>query len=383
MKTLTRQWSSADGWTDPLPAAESESEKHNVLVLCFWSASIDPGPALADLRSAMPSAIVVGCSTAGHIVDREVTDWDFVATIVEFRDTEIRGTLVRVNGRDESRDAGMQLGKELLAMSETPPQAVLMLTDGLGIDGSHVTSGINVVMPAEVPISGGLAGDSARFEETFVTLNGETASSAAVAIGLWGENLVINHGVAGGWQPFGPQRVITKSEGAELLELDGQPALELYQRYLGDHADELPGSGLLFPLQISSPDGKQSLVRGVNDVDTVRKSMRFSGDIPVGWNAQLMRASIDRLVDGAINAANQSLLQPAQEGTLAFAVSCVGRRLVLRERAGEEIEACLQVLGDNVTLRGFYSYGEIAPVDGFVGLHNQTMTLTTLAERVP
>lgn len=381
MKTLTRQWSSVDGWSEELPS--SQPGTLGTLVLSFWSAKTDASRAIADLEAALPGAVIVGCSTAGHIVGSEVTDVDFVATIVEFKATEVFASMVTLNDRDESRDAGLRLGKNLLAHHDEPPQAVLVLTDGLGVDGSHLSGGLTVALPPGVPVSGGLAGDGALFEETFVCLNSEIKSSAVVGIGLWGDDLVVNHGVAGGWQPFGPQRIITKSEGSELLELDGQPALELYQRYLGDHADELPGSGLLFPLQISSPDGKQNLVRGVNDIDKERKSMRFAGDIPVGWSAQLMRTSIDRLVDGAVSAANQSLLDPAEDGTLAFAVSCVGRRLVLRERAGEEIEACLQVLGDRVTLRGFYSYGEIAPVDGYVGLHNQTMTLTTIAERAP
>ena len=67
--------------------------------------------------------------------------------------------------------------------------------------------------------------------------------------------------------------------------------------------------------------------------------------------------------------------------TLAIAISCVGRRLVLGERTEEETEATLDVLPDGTQQIGFYSYGEISPLSsGRCDLHNQTMTLTTISE---
>jgi len=50
----------------------------------------------------------------------------------------------------------------------------------------------------------------------------------------------------GGWDPFGPERLITKSKENILYELDGQSALELYKKYLGEHAKVFPQQDFCF-----------------------------------------------------------------------------------------------------------------------------------------
>lgn len=175
---------------------------------------------------------------------------------------------------------------------------------------------------------------------------------------------------------------MTRSRGNVLFELDGQPALALYKSYLGEHARDLPGSALLFPLLLEDAGGGAGLVRAVLGVDEAAGSLTFAGDVPEGTSARLMKANFDRLVDGACGAATASLhgLDGAA-AELALLISCVGRKLVLRQRVEEEIEAVREVLPQAV-LAGFYSYGELCP-QGSVGsceLHNQTMTITTLGE---
>lgn len=171
-----------------------------------------------------------------------------------------------------------------------------------------------------------------------------------------------------------------------LYELDGRPALGLYKAYLGDRASGLPATGLLFPLAIrtSQAEGKV-LVRTILAVDEATQSMTFAGDIPEGVFAQLMRANFDRLIQGASEAATLTFDHHngshADSPTLSIAISCVGRRLVLGERTEEEIEATLEILPKGSRQIGFYSYGEISPYkSGACDLHNQTMTLTTIAE---
>jgi len=330
-----------------------------------------------------PDAIILGCTTAGNIVGEVVCDSELIATLVEFTSSELHAAKARLTKPEDSHQAGLKLGMELAHLRGSLPNAVLVISDGLIVNGSDLVAGMVDQLPG-VPISGGLAGDGPNFERTYVALGDELLRNSVVAVGIWGDQLLVNHGSAGGWEGFGPQRLITASHGSTLLELDGQPALELYRRYLGEDAQRLPSSALLFPLRITSPDETRSLVRTVLAIDADTQSMRFAGDVPAGWSAQLMRTTIDRLVDGAQSAATSSLIptQRADEDVLALAVSCVGRRLVLGERADEEIEACADVFGPGTTLRGFYSYGEIVPWDGFVGLHNQTMTLTTITERL-
>jgi hypothetical protein len=171
-------------------------------------------------------------------------------------------------------------------------------------------------------------------------------------------------------------RKITKSEGNTLFQLDHKSALELYKRYLGDEADKLPGSALFYPLQVSNPaNPEQTVVRTILGIDEATGAMTFAGDMPEGWTAQLMFGEVDGLIAGAGEAGKAA--RGANSNSFAMLVSCIGRRLLLGQRATEEVRAVVDAL-DGIAHAGFYSYGEISP-NGFQGtcnLHNQTMTVT-------
>jgi hypothetical protein len=233
-------------------------------------------------------------------------------------------------------------------------------------------------------VTGGLAGDGTRFEHSWVLRGGRAESGQACAVGFYGERLHVGHGCAGGWQDFGPERRITRAEGNVLYELDGRPALELYKTYLGERAQGLPGAALLFPLSVRREgDGQPAVVRTILGLDETQQSLTFAGDLPAGGLARLMRASADQLIDSAGDAARQATAGlPAVDSVLLLSVSCVGRRLVLGERTDEEVEAVAETAPAGSAHLGLYSYGEIAPsaAGGGVALHNQTMTVTVLAE---
>jgi hypothetical protein len=176
--------------------------------------------------------------------------------------------------------------------------------------------------------------------------------------------------------------VITRSTANVLYELDGQPALALYRKYLGEYARDLPASGLLFPLSLGTEAG-ESVVRTILGVNEAEHSLTFAGDMPEGGHARLMKANFDRLIDGAVGAAQTCYAATGNTSPdLALLISCVGRKLVLKQRIEEEVEGVQDVLGQQAVLAGFYSYGEISPFtpSAKCELHNQTMTITTLSE---
>jgi hypothetical protein len=214
-----------------------------------------------------------------------------------------------------------------------------------------------------------------------------TQPHTVAAVGFYGKAIRIGHGSAGGWDEFGPRRHITKSRGNVLLELDGEPALDLYERYLGEEDIKgLPGTALLFPLRIRDPKRPDhDIVRTVLAVDRNKRSMTFAGDMPQGWVGQLMRGNFDRLAAGAGKAAQQACAKlgpPGNGAEIAILVSCIGRRLLMGQHTIDEIEAAGAEIGLNVPQLGFYSYGEISPhgTTGVCELHNQTMTVTTISE---
>lgn len=379
MQVYEISWNPPHGWRHRIPPGTSVD-----LILYFGATEIiaDSVP-YSKLRASFPSAHILACSTGTHIRGMEVADDGATGMALSFTSTGVRVAAAGTETPDRSFACGVQLGRQLLADDLA---AVFVLSDGLTTDSVGLAGGLSCVLPPGVPVSGALAADGARFASTLVGANEPPRAGRAAAFGLYGDAVRCSHGSAGGWDLFGPLRQVTASRGNVLLELDGAPALDLYERYLGDEASGLPATGLYYPLNIhnaAAPDAR--VIRTVLGVDRHARSMTFAGAIAEGSTVQLMRGSHERLVDGAAVAASRArdgITGPVHGDCLALLVSCVGRRLLMGQRCEDEIEAVSAVLADQAAMIGFYSYGEITPGPGPENceLQNQTMTITCIYE---
>ncbi len=379
MKSHLLQWNPSSGWTR-LP----EHFGPVTLVLCFADRHLLTelgSQVVPELVAQCPGALVASCSTAGEISGSSVSDALASALVLSFSGTTVRGECIPVAPGADSALIGRELADRLRGPEL---RHVFILSDGLFVNGTRLADGLNKALPAGVSASGGLAGDGSRFQQTCVGLGTELGSRRVVGLGFYGSAFRVAFGSQGGWQAFGPKRLITRSEANVLYEVDRQPVLPLYKRYLGERASGLPATGLLFPLQLlSASDPEQGLVRTILAVDENAQSLTFAGDMPEGSFARLMKAGCDALVDGASQAADLVHMEPCDGQRAALLVSCVGRKLVMGQRVEEEVEAVLSHLGPDVLAAGFYSYGELGPsaAQGDCQLHNQTMTLTVIGEK--
>ncbi|TAK03856.1 hypothetical protein EPO34_01700 [Patescibacteria group bacterium] len=380
MEIEQKQWTAETGWK---PATGKLSGSAH-LVLAFGArAKLEDSATYPELKAMYPDAHVVSCSTAGEIHGAQVLDGSLSVTAVRFRSSSVRACAESISDAAQSEEVGRKLGQCL------PHEGLvhaMVFSDGLRVNGTRLVRGLAGALPKGVAVTGGLSGDGADFKKTLVGLDAPATEGQIVLVGLYGAQLRVGHGSLGGWDPFGPERVITRSEGNVLYEIDGKPALALYKEYLGDKAKDLPGSGLLFPLQVrlKEEEEEEEVTRTLLAVDEKAQSLTFAGDMPQGALARLMKANFDRLVDGASGAGKMGIegLDNGQ-AELAVLVSCVGRKLVLKERVEEEIEAVRAAVGEQAASCGFYSYGEISPsaaTEKQCRLHNQTMTVTTLRE---
>jgi hypothetical protein len=379
MRVEQRVWMTSKGW-DPGGAGALRDSARLALVFGATSRLLHP-ERFEEIRRFYPGAQLFGCSTAGEICGTSVHDDSIVLTAVELEGSHVRGATVRLDEVGSSFEAGERLSRSL---EKDELKHVLVLSDGLRVNGSALVKGLASQLPASVTITGGLAGDGERFKETLVFFGDQPQKEVVAVLGMYGEHLRVGYGSLGGWDPFGPERLITRSRGNVLYELDGRSALELYKKYLGEHARGLPATGLLFPLSLRTREGDTGVVRTILSIDDTDQSMTFAGDVPEGAYARLMKANFDRLIDGAVGAAKTSHeAVGSSTPDLAICISCVGRKLVLKQRTEEEVEGVRDVLGQRAALAGFYSYGEISPFtpNARCELHNQTMTITTLSER--
>ena len=352
------------------------------LVLAFGSDNLITAPACFNwLKERYPEADLVFASTSGEIANDSVYDKSVIATAFEFSKTKIRCVSLSLTDGHNSFDTGRELVCQLHAENLA---YVMLISDGTKINGSELIAGFNSVNPGRIPVSGGLAGDGDRFLKTFTGLNALPTEGNVIAVGFYGKDILVGHGSVGGWDEFGHERTITRSEKNVLFEIDGKNALGLYKEYLGDYVNELPGSALLFPLALKTPGSETTLVRTILAIDENAASMTFAGNLPEGSTVRLMKANFDKLIEGSSTAAGLSFAGLSEnKPDFALLISCIGRKLILQHRIDEEVEAAREIFGADVPIAGFYSYGEISPYthNATCELHNQTMTITTFKER--
>ena len=360
---------------------QGKKELKNPLVLIFGNRMLlELDHIIEDIRTEFPYEHLVFGSTSGEIIDNHVFDDSIVVTAIEFENSsfEIRTENILTHNKD-AKKLGQSLYK---AIPKNNLKHLFVLSEGSFVNGSSLIEGLEEHIENAIPISGGLCGDDAKFEKTLASYQSNPKEGEVVLIGFYGDTLEISFASFGGWSTFGPQRTITKSDANILYEIDGQPALDLYKKYLGDKANQLPQASLLYPLNVT-PEGKsEPVVRTILGIDIENQSMTLAGDVPVNSKVQLMMASVDAIAQGANQAAKLAMKNRKIKPQLALLVSCVGRKLVMNQRVEEEIECVKEVVGLQTAITGFYSYGEMAPFSGntFCELHNQTMTLTLISE---
>lgn len=372
-------WTSSKGWTNT-KVADSSTFKPQVVFLFGARNALSNNDLLNQIAAFYPESRVIGCSTSGEISGNEVLDESIVISAIQFEKTQLYFAEVHVNDVSETYDAAKRLATQF------PTEGlkhVFVLSDGLQVNGTELVTGLREHLPTDIHITGGLAGDGALFQETLVVNQGQAKKNTIAGIGFYGSSLKIGFGSFGGWDSFGIERRVTRSKANILYEIDGSPALALYKSFLGEKAAELPASGLLFPLSMRTQADSLSVVRTILAIDEKEQSITFAGDLPEGSYVKLMKANVDRLINGAEKAAQTSLTDKQNEDPeFAILISCVGRKLVLKQMVEEEVEAAHAILGGRVIQTGFYSYGEISPFssESKCELHNQTMTITTFKE---
>ncbi|MFY8214133.1 MAG: FIST signal transduction protein [Flavobacterium sp.] len=350
------------------------------LVLAFAErTTLDTLKPYAQLKQKFPNASILISSASGQMTNNKLVEEQVVVTAIQFEHTPIKTIEIQVDTTSSASYLGKRVQNELMQADLT---ALLVISEGSHVNGTDLVDELKVETNHQIPIFGGIAGDGYLFEKTIVGLNRDAVPNTIVIVGFYGNRLQFGFGSEGGWSDFGPEREVTLSDKNKVFKIGDRYALDIYKEYLGKYAEELPGSSLYFPLSMKESPDAEPVVRTILSIDEEEKSMTFAGNLPMGSLVKFMKSNSDKLIDASYNAASNTLLDGQNYTKIALLISCVGRKIVLGDRVEEEIEAVREVLGKDVLLFGFYSYGEITPNTKKVGcdLQNQTMTITTLFE---
>jgi len=357
------------------------------LVIVFSSVKYDQEKMLEGVVSVSGVVPLIGCSDAGEITNLG-SNKEGVA-VMAIKSDSIKFTLA-VGGdiAGGARNAGQKLIKELLVMDKDI-KCVIVLTDVLKDNGADVVRGIQDVAGQNFLILGGAAGDDFKFQETFVYLNGKVFPSHLVGVGLSGD-FSIGVGVRHGWEPIGLPKTVTKSKGAVIEEIENKPAIQIYEDYFGKKAEELKSEPLAvmaitYPLGMNVEGSDELLIR---DPITVGEngSITCAAEIPEGSKIRLMLGSKEHAIEAAKAAAGQARAQLGSKEPKAIIVfNCIARNKLFGKHATEEINAMQSILGEDVPIIGFYTYGEQAPLGGnmqkkFSCFHNETAVVVVLGD---
>ncbi len=330
------------------------------------------------ISSSFPNATTLFCSSSFGIQDNYTYQNSILVTAIEFEKTSISYQTTNISLHEDNVSIGKHLASSI---PHDNLQYALLISDGQGVNGDDLITGVLNHLPKGTLITGGLANDS-QMIKTLVGVNEKPKPSQVSIIGFYGNNLEVGYGVYGGWDRFGAKKTVTKSDKNTLYELDGKSALDIYKEYLGDYAKDLPQIGLFFPIGLENQNGEH-IIRTIVSVDEETKSLTFAGNVPEGKQVTFMKSNMDKVIDGASIAAQNAKKHIKNEPDFILMISCLGRQMVLGPRTEEELEVSEEVFEKCIPRAGFYSNGEIAPSSedkGNAALHNETMTITTFKE---
>lgn len=365
-----------------------EGQAPSFLLLFASPMAFDQQQLLTSLKQKAPEAIVLGCSTSGEISTHGSADKS-IALMAVFSDSMKFVPGLGINIKDNPRQAGVTLARDIQQKNNgNKPKAALILPDGLAGNGADIVRGVLDVFGKDFRLAGGAAGDDYLFEKTYQYYGDQVMDGNVVGVGLEGD-FSFGIGVRHGWIPIGNPRTVTRSESNVLYELDGQPAIQIYEDQFGKDKELISKDepfarlAITYPLGIATEENEEFLIRDPITVDE-QGAITCAAEIPVGAKVYIMIGSREEAIEAAQEAAKQAMAQiEGRQIKAAILFNCIARKKLLMAKKQEEIDRIRQILGEEVPLIGFYTYGEQAPLGKEIAtcsFHNETDVLFILAE---
>jgi hypothetical protein len=384
---VSTQKDAFDAGNEAALAALAKLSMNPSMLWVFGAISYDQQKLLDGIAAAAPGVPVVGCTTDGEISSQGLSINSVVVMALASDTIQLQSTCVERLSND-SYAAGFKIGQSFQG-SEIP--YIQVFSDGLCGNADKIIQGIKANMGENIKIAGGTAGDGGDFKRTFQYFGNRVLTDSIVAVAFQGR-FGLGTGTACGWFPVGIAKKVTRSVGNVVYELDGQPALQAYERFLGKHAERLPAVGVEYPLGLLNSDSDTEedgyfLCRATMGVDREAGAIIFAGDVPEGSLVKMTIGNDGDIILAARKAARSAMEKlrikgPDLEPRVIFLYSCMARKIVLGTRTDEEIMAVKEAIGGDVPVIGFYTYGEYAPIGECEHscFHNETATLTVIGD---
>ena len=374
-------------------ALESLGSENPDALIIFAAPKFNHKKMLKGVTSITKKTPMIGGTTAGEISTFGLSVNSVVIMALKSKDVKFYVGIGQGISKNEE-NAGKELARNVLKKaSKKTAKSLIMLPDGLAGDGLRVIQGVQKILGEYFEIVGGSLGDEDKFKNTYQYYNGKVYQDTVVGMLFCSDKIKTGTGVRSGWESVGSRFKCTKAKGNIVYKFGDKTALQVYTEYLGSaRAKKLPAIGLEYPMGLVDERAKIEgydyfQIRCPLAVNEKDGSVTFAAAIPEGKEVTLTYSSRTSIINGSKLSAIQSRKTlGGATPKLIMMFSCVARKMVLGRRTNDEINSVKQVFGKNIPLIGFYTYGEIGPIDKRIQSlkstrwHNETVVLWVLGE---
>ncbi|MCB0193608.1 MAG: FIST C-terminal domain-containing protein [Anaerolineae bacterium] len=321
-------------------------------VLFFASSNFEPAALGAAMQAHFPTAIIMGCTTAGEIANEKMLKNSVVAMAFDAETLEDVAVGVVQNLSTENQvpqvfaDFERHTGQKMIDL-DIKAYVGLALIDGLSLSEEKVMDKIGDL--TDVLFVGGSAGDDLKMKATYVFANGEAYTNAAV-LALLKPKVNFEVIKTQSFRALDKVFKATRVNEAERIvyEFDGQPASKVYAQAVGLPIEEAGSKFFGQPLGLMV--GDEPYVRAPGGIQD--DAMMFFCQIKEGMELSLLEAT--NIIEDT-----RSLIQTKKaelqqiSGLIHF--HCLARTVVLEEQG--QMEEYAGIFADIPTV-GFCTYGE-------------------------
>jgi hypothetical protein len=361
-------------------------------VFAFASIGYDQHSLLRTVRETTGGAPLSGCSAEGTINGDDADESNFSVVVTAISSEELHWTNGLAKGLgDDPRAVGQRVAQDLLPHLSADTIGLFVFPDGMTDNLDPFFAGLegNLSSDRFLPLWGGGAGNNLNLgEPTYQYCDDEVISdgvSHALLSGKAQAGWAISHAL----MPIGGERVVTRSQGNVIYEIDGKPATEVLKEYLpeGALADERDWIRYAISLALcfrapSYMKDEEYIVRGVPTVKMADGSISVQTEVQEGTSVWVSSRDKEKITTGLDRMAAQIKEQlGGAQPKLVFQFECATRgKMMFRDQEKLQLlRRFRQSVDPDVPWAGFYTIGEIGPVEEHNLRHLYTSVVLALS----
>jgi hypothetical protein len=237
---------------DCVKALQQQQAKPS-MILCYFTENHDGHLIVSTLLEQFPNSKIHGCSSCKGVM----TEAGFTANsamgiwVLEDNEQGAYGTAISSMQPHNIKQITQSTLRQAISHSgrdgETPSLIVLHATPGFE---ESIIAFIESELGSEVPLIGGSAADTSM-QQKWQIITEQGVLTDGLSISVFYPNCHVSYSFHSGYYATKQSGYVTKSDGRTVLEIDNQPASEVYRHWANidiDHSQNVMAQSTLSPI---------------------------------------------------------------------------------------------------------------------------------------